>query len=449
MTTASNPMDDSTTTASNSSDEDHVIVHPSNDRLSPASMFSPTALGILTPMIGFWLHDRYGEQEHDAILYMSGLALTLFSFLIIALSYVEFWRLKRKLEAAPANDPAEVEVGQDLLTGFTLPSVNANPLFQLRVRWVHPTASEYHLELYHRKLHELIRPKRRGKVNAVTREFTIEDLFGFSSITWRSAQRGDLTVLPKLTTLDPLELRRPQDGEDLYDPIGRAQGDLVELRRYEEGDPLRWLLWRVYARNRELVVRSPERALSFKQDLLAYFVSHPTDEASASTVRAYLEGGLLGEDFSLYADGCRGPAQDVTGGLAHLLASANGNPLEAFPQITSLDTRALHGCVIFASALTPLEVITHILNGLPTPPTVILSLPLDQERSRVHPRWWSKLFKVEETSALGRLTTSDLRQIVDLSNLISSRQSPPLILAQPEGRQVDPDSLERLITHSM
>ena len=143
----------------------------------------------------------------------------------------------------------------------------------------------------------------------MVRRFQLEDLFGLTEITWYACQSCQLRFLPESAQTPTTQIQQPQEGEDHYDPVGQASGDLVELRRYQHGDPLRLLLWRVYARNRQLIVRSPERAFSLKHDLIAYAISHPTDEASASTARAYLESGLLGDDYQLFADGCLGAAR--------------------------------------------------------------------------------------------------------------------------------------------
>ena len=411
---------------------------------SSLDRFSPTALGVTTMLVGNWVHKTFGESEQDFLLFMSGFTVMAFAVLIVVLSYVEYWRLNRRLKETLPADPVKVEVGQDLVTGFRLPSINTNPLFQLKVSWVKPTASEYHLELYQGKLHELIRPRRRGQTGTVVREFVLEDLFGFSSIKWQLQQRGDLTVLPKLTQIESLELRRPQDGDDLYDPIGQPQGDLVELRRYAEGDPLRLLLWRVYARNRELIVRAPERALSLKQDLIAYFISHPSDEASASTTRAYLEAGLLGEDYLFYADGCVGPAHTLDEGIIHLLSSAEASPLDALPQLLTLEERRLSGCLIFASALTPLPILLQALDALPNSSTLILSLPLEEDIQPTH-QWWARLFKSEETSVIGSLKPAEIRQVVDLIDHLTTTFSPPLLIAHPDGRTMSLEMLRSLL----
>ena len=51
-------------------------------------------------------------------------------------------------------------------------------------------------------------------------------------------------------------------GDAVSHPAGRQEGELIEMRRYGPGDPLRHVLWKTYARTRRLLVRMHERAIS-------------------------------------------------------------------------------------------------------------------------------------------------------------------------------------------
>lgn len=403
--------------------------------------FAFTPLGILSMSIGGWVYYRFGQEEQDFLLYMMGPAFSLFAVTLFLIAYIERWRLKRTLGETLALDPVEVEVGQDLMTGFSIPSIHPNPLFQIQVLWQKPKVHEYHLEYFDGELKELIKPKRRGKVVEVTRVFTLEDIFGFTTLKWSFRQSCDLSVWPQSTPAHELDLRRPQLGEDLYDPIGEVNGDLVELRRYENGDPLKLVMWRVYARNRQLVVRSPERALSERKDLVVYFIAHPSDEPSASTARAYLEAGLLGDDFLFIADGCQRAVSHSDEVMNQLLSSADSETLSALPVLHSLPEQQQRGVVIFASALTPPELLSKVVNSLPSPPLVILSLSFEvEDEVSTRSLWWSKLFKEESSSDRSE---EGLRQARAHFDMLSSMREPVLI-AQPSSKTISRDLLNEL-----
>ena len=411
---------------------------------------SVTPLGCMTMLVGYGVYDHFGANNQDMILKILGLAFALVALIFVLLAYLEWYRVFLKLNQSDPTEFTEVEVGQTLLTGFSIPSINLNPLFQLKVSWVKPHTSDYQLELYQSRLHELVSPVRRGRLTSVVRKIQLEDLFGLSEITWYMRQRCDLKFLPQSTQLSPLRIQQPQEGEDLYDPAGQAQGDLVELRRYTDGDPLRWLLWRVYARNRQLIVRSPERAFSLKRDLIAYFVAHPTDEASASTARAYLEAGMLGETYQFFADGCLGSAHHQQGGIDHLLSSAQGETLDALDQVLALEARQLNGCVIFASALTPTHQLLELIEAIPGSPFMILSLPLELNTTSDQRSWWRHVwFNHTESSShhtWKTLTSEDVELVLHNIEQVSAYARPPILLTQPEGQEVSADILREFYT---
>ncbi len=400
-----------------------------------------TPLGLGSVLIGAWVYSSFGEAEQDYLLYMSGFAFSITALFFVLLAYIERWRLKRELAQQNRLTSVKVEVSQDLLTGFTLPSIPINPLFQIKVQWYKPTAREYHLELFGGRLNELIKPKRRGKVHEVQRQIILEDIFGFTSLRWFEKQACDINVYPQQTPSNELSLRRPQQGDDFYDPIGEPHGDLVEMRRYEDGDPLKLVMWRVFARSRQLVVRSAERALAEKRDLVAYFMAHPSDEASASTARSYLDAGLLGEDFIFIADGCQGQARNASQVMDHLLSSAEGQTGSALAELLALPPQQQRGVIVFASAQTPIEDLLMVITALPSPPLVILSLAWENEALDVEPiqHWWAKLLNsIEKESISPKLDFEDLKQVIQQLRTYQE----PMIIAQPSGRQVHLDYFE-------
>src|SRR5207302_1043248 len=95
---------------------------------------------------------------------------------------------------------------------------------------------------------------------------------------------------------------------EMEHPRGKPDGELIEMRSYAPGDPMRMILWKVYARTGQLLVREPERAVARCQKSLVYFVAGSGDSASAGVARTALETGLFGPDFVFGADGRGAPA---------------------------------------------------------------------------------------------------------------------------------------------
>ena len=78
---------------------------------------------------------------------------------------------------------------------------------------------------------------------------------------------------------------------------------------------MRDILWKNYARNRQLNVRLRERSVAHGQRILAYLLSGPDDEAAAAAARAALESGAFGDDWQFSADGTETPCGELDAAL--------------------------------------------------------------------------------------------------------------------------------------
>ena len=112
-------------------------------------------------------------------------------------------------------------------------------------------------------------------------------------------------------------------GDEQAHPLGAADGDRIELRRYQPGDPARFIHWKIYARTGKLLVRQPERSLTQTTRTVAYLIAGPRDEASAAAARVALEQGALGADWLFGADGTPTPASDLPAALEAIVRSGD------------------------------------------------------------------------------------------------------------------------------
>ncbi|MBT3218404.1 MAG: DUF58 domain-containing protein [Proteobacteria bacterium] len=125
-------------------------------------------------------------------------------------------------------------------------------------------------------------------------------------------------------------------GNALAHPEGSPTGDRMDMRRYGQGDPIRYVLWKVFAKSRVLMVRTPERAFSPAQQTVAFLVAAPGDQAAAGTTRVAISGGALGSDWLLGTDGCEGTARTHLAAMDLIVRSAatvegnGGSGLSAF-----------------------------------------------------------------------------------------------------------------------
>jgi uncharacterized protein (DUF58 family) len=280
----------------------------------------------------------YGVGELDGVWYVAGLglsalgALSLLSVLLAALRVGLWLRGQRNAEVVPLG----TDTGRALVTGFDVPRLRFWLFVEVRLSWLTPELAE--IELLEAKAlgREQVRLGDHGEIRKVLRRIELRDVFGLASLSLRAAHKARIDVLPARGSLAHLApLTSLAGGDDLPHPMGVAEGDRLELKRYAPGDPARFIHWKVYARTQKLVVRMPERALSRAYRVAAFLAAGQGDGASAAVARVALEQQAFGADFRFAADGSPTPTDRVDVALVALRRSAaarqhGGADLNAF-----------------------------------------------------------------------------------------------------------------------
>ena len=120
----------------------------------------------------------------------------------------------------------------------------------------------------------------------IVRRIEISDAFGLAKVALRATEERAVRSLPSVGALKQMSVVRSiASGEDMPFPGGQPEGERADLRRYVPGDPVRFVLWKVFAKSRQLVVRTPEQAISPARQTYAYVVAAEADEPAAGTAR--------------------------------------------------------------------------------------------------------------------------------------------------------------------
>lgn len=140
----------------------------------------------------------------------------------------------------------------------------------------------------------------------------------------------------------------------------------MEIRRYVPGDSVRHILWKTFARTRQLNVRIPEKSIDPGRRTVAYLASGADDEAAAAAARVALESGALGDNWIFGADGSTRPVASLGEALETIARSGSwrdlaagdgagaddaatpGAGLAAF--LAHPEVRGERHCIVFASA---------------------------------------------------------------------------------------------------
>ena len=314
-----------------------------------------TGRGLVAALISGLATSRLGYGSLDLVALTVGLAgLGLVCSAGLAAGGYAIW-LRARLRALPESVlPVYAEVGSPINTGFALPLPRWLPVVALEWRWQAPPNVDCRVFVRDGQVIENVRLLRRCEVAGVCRRIEVRDVFRFWRIIWHRNEQVAVTGLPGLGALRRIgAVHSLSGGEYLPHPEGAYEGDRIEIRRYAPGDPVRNILWKAFARTRDLYVRTPEQSIADSKRTLAYLVVGDGDEPAAAALRLAVQSGALGEDWTVGADGVEETAETLPLVLSLIARSGNedasdrASGLEAFLRVSS---RGSTRCIVFAPA---------------------------------------------------------------------------------------------------
>ncbi len=329
-----------------------------------AGLFPLTARGVVALLSVALALRFFGYGAMDLLVFALGICalgiLLACLFSVVGCGLILQRRIQRgagsgtgETKQRPRPDKA-FEAGFPNLTGFSLPPMGLLPLVRLQWRWQFPDAVDSRIRVAQGgRLEEEIIPNRRCLSGHLTRRFEVTDVLGLCRYSWHAEQGRECYVLPRINSLNKLPLLHSLAAEDgMPRPSGEPVGDRMEIRPYAAGDSVRDILWKNYARTRQLNVRLRERSVAHGRRVLAYLLCGPGDEAAAAAARAALESGAFGENWLFSADGTETPCGELDSALRAVARSRSlGAPhapgLERF--LAACDQRGATHCIVFAS----------------------------------------------------------------------------------------------------
>ena len=279
----------------------------------------------------------------------AGLALCAVALLTVLPASLALWRSVRGVKTGVIGT---TDAQAPIRTGVSLPNLWWLPLLNIEWAWLEPDGTVVRLVRRGWRRHEEVTFAERGRHDRLVRQYTVSDVLGLARIRWRQPIEQRVLVLPNTGGLRQMPIVEAfQSGDQIPHPAGKPEGARHELRRYTHGQSARHIVWKVYGRNRRLIVRMPERAISRSVNTAAYLIAAPADEASAAAARVAVESGVLGQEWLFGADGVtdgetrQGPALDaIARSVRH--RDMGGTGLKAFMERAA--DRGFNRCLTFA-----------------------------------------------------------------------------------------------------
>lgn len=285
--------------------------------------FSVGGVVLVVLLLAVWFSEvsKHANQVLFALtLCLGGCIAVFLLFVVLSAVWVGIatWRKNRNNVAAGTFD-AESEIW----TGFRIFRPFIMPLVDFEITWSDPESMRCRWEGRGFWQDEVIEPQSRGEYRSLMRCMRISDIFGLCAVSVYWVQEAALVIKPAPALMGEFSVLDESSGEGYSHPKGEARGELVDMRRYQAGDPLRLVLWRVFARNRELLVRAPERAIVEQRDIFVYFVAGQGDDATASLARDFLEKNSdVGDNFVFGADGAKRLVHSKEEGMEDVIHSS-------------------------------------------------------------------------------------------------------------------------------
>jgi uncharacterized protein (DUF58 family) len=278
----------------------------------------------------------YGRVRLDRLLFAVGgvgLALVALGLVLVTVATLIAWRSAKRALRGQA-EALRIECGAAIPTGFSIRRPWWLPLVNVRWSWIEPVAEVTQRREAGRD-HEAITASRRDQFAEIVRRFEVSDVFGLIRIAFPVREKRGGRFAPSVGALSTMHVAHGLSGGDaMSHHEGSPTGDYYDARRYAAGDPIKFILWKVFARTRNLLVRAPEPAASPDRRTIAYLVTGTGDEAAAGAARVAVDSGALGVQWLLGVDGSTETATSRDKALDLLARSARadtaGGNLDSF-----------------------------------------------------------------------------------------------------------------------
>jgi len=216
-----------------------------------------------------------------------GISVMGLSLLSVLVPYVLFWMARRRGTVHVRIDNAEMTRGRKTQQKIRM---EIAPLLQpvmgfLFFRFLYDKdkySPKFHLVAGSDDSRQLIRKVHKGWYHwplPAVREYEVErlvvyfeDIFQFFSLSLPLVVKQSFFTRPKEQAIEPGSINpKKTEAENVrIEEIRRVEGEYLNYKNFENSDDVRRIVWKIYARSKELVVRIPEIMDPYASHLYLY-----------------------------------------------------------------------------------------------------------------------------------------------------------------------------------
>ncbi len=302
--------------------------------ISPLSLRGFIALGI-SALCLYYLAKEYSDLV-SSILGISLLILLTFFTLILIFSAPY---IRKKISISPQDQNTELISRRENSTGFTVNNIKIPPFFYLSIqraiddKHVRHTTHILRGSTSHtssrRTCLDTIHFPHRGVYESRGYILEFGDILGLSKRKWLHELPLLYQVFTPRSEIAPLPIMAASTQlGDTETSQKNKSGDLFNIRTYQAGDSLKRILWKVYARSGNLVVREPEPAIIPEGEVAVFVLAQKREDSVVSCALSYLR--MLERQNIIYRTGFSGSPEIASDYEAANLLSIEASPRNSY-----------------------------------------------------------------------------------------------------------------------
>jgi len=236
--------------------------------------------------------------KNDLIAWILGGSALALIVLSLVLTSIARYSLSGKLEAFASFDQT-AQARLPVHSSIRLEKCHIWPWLNLvidrKFKFSQPNSPKHELtggtdDTANRKVQDTITFPHRGLWQTEEIGFKLSDTFGFCRYKWSKPLLASVNVKAPEIPITPLPVvAASSKAGDQLNLAKERSGDLFDIKPYQPSDGTRRIMWKTYARNRQLVVRRPEPAILPDGEVAIYLIAEKTDDHVAGAFQSYLE----------------------------------------------------------------------------------------------------------------------------------------------------------------